>query len=303
MPGVLELGRESQHRCHRDEQQRCTQHRAHPKAPRQVAQLRIVLDPTFHRHERHAALRARAGADLHDLRVHRAGVPDTFLCGLRVLCLACAVECGGVMAVGTTVALRITALWRQILFGVGAERMQATLRAKVVGRSLVLEVPRRLGRIHRHAANGIECHDQRARSSRIGHSGRSSPWQWRVRCSSVATSDSVSVILCFSSANRDLGYSRTKITFTALTSTRTESPFFTPRSARVSSVMTEVISIGPSTLTLTWLIREPFLISATFPTTLFRAPYFMQPPKRKCSRSYRNWPKQRMVEVACRRRD
>src|SRR5436853_3119639 len=85
-------------------------------------------------------------------------------------------------------------------------------------------------------------------------------------------------------AHRDLGYSRTKITFTALTSTRTESPFFTPRSARVSSVMTEVISIGPSTLTLTWLIREPFLISATFPTTLFRAPYFMQPPKRKCSR-------------------
>src|SRR6266480_6743330 len=80
-------------------------------------------------------------------------------------------------------------------------------------------------------------------------------------------------------AHRDLGYSRTKITFTALTSTRTESPFFTPRSARVSSVMTEVISIGPSTLTLTWLIREPFLISATFPTTLFRAPYFMQPSK------------------------
>ena len=46
-------------------------------------------------------------------------------------------------------------------------------------------------------------------------------------------------------------YSRTKITFTALASTRTVSPFFTPRSARVSSVMTEVMSIGPSTLTLT----------------------------------------------------
>src|SRR5436190_1077063 len=75
------------------------------------------------------------------------------------------------------------------------------------------------------------------------------------------------------------GYSRTKITFTALTSTRTESPFFTPRSARVSSVMTEVISIGPSTLILTWLIREPFLISATFPTTLFRASYFIRPFK------------------------
>src|SRR5712691_8887071 len=92
----------------------------------------------------------------------------------------------------------------------------------------------------------------------------------------------------FKRAHRDLGYARTRITLTALTSTRTESPFFTPRSARVSSVMTEVMSLGPSTLTLTGLMREPFLISPIFPSTLFRAPYFMRPSKEKLLSKYRN---------------
>ena len=39
-----------------------------------------------------------------------------------------------------------------------------------------------------------------ARSARIGHSGRSSPWQWSARCSSVCTIACSSAILVFSPA-------------------------------------------------------------------------------------------------------
>src|SRR5678816_4945814 len=103
-----------------------------PQPPRQVAQLGIVLLATLHRHQRHAALRAGARADLDDLGMHRTRV--TAAANFRLLLLT------------------------EVLAWIGLEGMNAVRRAEPVRLPLVLDAARRGGGLDRHAADGIDDH-------------------------------------------------------------------------------------------------------------------------------------------------
>jgi hypothetical protein len=61
----------------------------------------------------------------------------------------------------------------------------------------------------------------------------------------------------------------------ALTTTLTLSPFLSRSSFRESSVITELIAEPAGTSSVTWHIKEPFLMAVIFPISWLRAPYFI----------------------------
>src|SRR5438093_602422 len=66
------------------------------------------------------------------------------------------------------------------------------------------------------------------------------------------------------------------MTLTALTRTVTVSPFFTPRDLSESSVKTELMVMGLSTLTWTRHMSPPFLMSVILPVIWLRALVFIR---------------------------
>ena len=119
--------------------------------------LSVICRRHAHRLERHAADRAMAGAFLHDLRVHRAGIERALQQGLRVATLS-------------EIALRV-----------GLELQPAAFRAEIIGVALM---GRRAGRgadVYLHPADGIDGHRHIARcrifNIHIFHMENSwSPW-------------------------------------------------------------------------------------------------------------------------------
>ena len=121
----------------------CDQRERDPEPARHVLQFRVLLfGARIHgRLERHAALRARAGADLAHLGVHRARVLD-------------ALWQGG----GSSFAPRRI----EEGFGVVPELLDTGLGAEVVGPSLVVDGTDRIRRRDRHPAHRVD-HLQRLR--------------------------------------------------------------------------------------------------------------------------------------------
>ena len=153
----LRTTKQTDHLSHRQQKHRGAQNGGNPQAACHVHELGIgsVVERDGHRLERHAAFRAGPRPVLHDLRVH----------GTRVQRIRC--HRRGRLAARLQKRLRI-----------GLEAVQTRRIAEVVGRPPIL-VRARGGRgLNGHAADGINRHFiSPARSSRIGQSGRRSPWQ------------------------------------------------------------------------------------------------------------------------------
>ena len=172
-----------------DRHHRNRQRQADPEAARHVDEFGIGagVGGRHLRFQRHAADRAGAGADLADLRVHRAGVDGAFdhrlrFAGLEVLvgiagelglaAVAAEVIGGAVVLVAVLGGRRINghaadgidlasrglfgALLRQILVGIGRELGFAAGRAEVIGLAAVLGLMLGGRGIDRHAADGVE---------------------------------------------------------------------------------------------------------------------------------------------------
>ncbi len=111
------------------------QSKADPEAPRHVDEfvVRAAIGARDQGLQRHAADRAGAGADLTDLRMHRAGIDRAF-------------------------RLRLLVHRVPILVGIGPELGLAASRTEVPGLTLVLGAIFRRLRIDVHAADGVPGH-------------------------------------------------------------------------------------------------------------------------------------------------
>ena len=126
---------------HHERQDRQRQRQRHAEAPLHVVELgvAVLLERHGDRLERHAAFRACARPDLAHLRIHRTRV----LAGVRS---------------GGSRRRRVGSrrLGVQERLGVALEPFEAARVAEVVRLPLVVELPRCVGGIDRHPADGIE---------------------------------------------------------------------------------------------------------------------------------------------------
>ncbi|MNV18329.1 hypothetical protein D3C71_1091510 [compost metagenome] len=125
------------HRQHRQAHRRHTQRQAPPEAAAEVGQLGILalIQAGHLRLQRHAAQRAGAGAFLHDLRVHGAGVQRAG--GSWFGAVRCRIQ----------IALRVC-----------NEFSPASIAAEVVGAAVMMGMVGRGGRVDCHAADRVCGH-------------------------------------------------------------------------------------------------------------------------------------------------